>query len=184
MRRVLLLPTLGLLMTLSTPAQTANPDSVSEPEFADVFYRLDAGKLMPLERQDTGTPHVSVGLSMKGTTELPGGKSPVRFHAGERLEFIVRSGLSATQDPATVYHLRALNIKKNKRELLILTTKATFFHGATAKTGAALGELPLEFTRYGAVSIKVTTAPLPPGEYAVGTNAGLPGQAVFCFGVD
>lgn len=180
-KRALFLSTLGLLTLLSAPAQTA-PDSVSEPEFNDVFYRLDAGKLLPLERLDTGTTHVSVGFSMKGSIELNGGKSPVRLRAGDRLDFIVRSGLSTAQDPSSVYHLRALSIKKNKREMLILAVKGTMFHGATGKTGAALGELPLEFSRYGSASIKASTTPLLPGEYAVGT--GMPGQAVFCFGVD
>src|ERR1035437_401216 len=120
MRRALLLFALGFL-PLGAPAQTTSPDSksVSEPEFNEVFYRLDAGTLMPLEHQNTGTTHVSMGFSMKGTIEIPGGKSPVRFRAGERLEFeipggkspvrfragerlefVVRSGLSAAQDPS------------------------------------------------------------------------------------
>src|ERR1035441_3950704 len=182
MRRALLLFALGFL-PLGAPAQTTSPDgkSVSEPEFNEVFYRLDAGKLMPLEHQNTGTTHVSMGFSMKGTIEIPGGKSPVRFRAGERLEFVVRSGVSAAQDPSSAYHLRVLSIKKDKRVLLIMTVKGRPF-GATAKTGSALGELPLEFTRYGAASVRATTASLPPGEYAVGL--GIPGQAVFCFGVD
>jgi hypothetical protein len=184
-KRFVLLSAFGLLMALSARTQTTSTDvtSVAEPEFADVFYRLEAGKLMPLERQNTGTTHVSVGFGMKGTIELPGGKSTVRFHSGERIEFIVRTGLTATQDPSSVYHLRSLSGKKDKRVLLIMAVSGKPF-SATAKSGAALGELPLEFSRYGASSIKASSAPLPRGEYAVGTNAGMPGQALFCFGVD
>lgn len=41
--------------------------------------------------------------------------------------------------------------------------------------------LPAEFSKYGDSSLKMKTAALPPGEYAVGKSYG---QTVFCFGVD
>ena len=154
-----------------------------EPDMVDVFWRLGDGKLVPLERQGTGTMHGKAGFgSMKVTAQLPGAKSPVRFRAGEQLDFVVRSSLLAAVDPATIYALWALDAKKNMRELAMMTGSASLFHGATTKVGSALDKnLPVEFSKYGESSIKLATKPLAPGEYAVGRSGS---QVVFCFGVD
>jgi hypothetical protein len=156
--------------------------SAIEPDIADVFWRFDDGKLVPLERQATGTTHGKVGFgSMKITAQLPGGKSPVRFRVGELLEFIVRSPMAVTTDPATIYSLWNLDAKKDRRELVMMTSSGSLFH-ATTKTGQSLGKnMTVEFSTYGEWSVKMSTKDLPPGEYAVGR---LGGQAVFCFGVD
>jgi hypothetical protein len=156
---------------------------VVEPDMADVFWRLGDGKLVPLERQGTGTMHGKAGFgSMKVTAQLPGAKSPVRFHAGEQLEFVVRSSLVTAVDPATIYALSVLDAKKNMRELAMMTGSASLFHGATTKTGSALEKnLPVEFSKYGDSSVKLVMKSLPPGEYALGRTGS---QVVFCFGVD
>jgi hypothetical protein len=100
--------------------------SAIEPDIADVFWRFDDGRLAPLERQSTGTTHGKVGFgSMKITAQLPGGRSPVRFHAGVPLEFIVRSPMATTTDPATIYSLWILDAKKDKRELMMMTSSGS-----------------------------------------------------------
>jgi hypothetical protein len=157
---------------------------VPEPEMADVFYRLDGDKLVPLERQAAAiraNVHGYIVMSMKTASEFPGAKSPVRFKSSEHLDFVVRSAIPASViDPNTIYSLRKLTHKKKTRELVIMSGHATPF-GASATTTPAEGVLPVEFSRYGTSSLKMTAGPLAPGEYAVGHPYG---PAVFCFGVD
>lgn len=168
----------ALLCALSCFAQSP------EPEFYDVFFRLDAGKLVPLERQTSSIQGKASGfivMNAKGVAVLPGGKSPVRFRSEDALDFIVRSPLAASAaDPEALYCLRKLDAKKKQRELVITTLHASAV-GASTKRTATTGLLPLTFSRYGNSSYKLSTPPLPPGEYAVGR---LYGQLVFCFGVD
>ena len=176
---------LGLsIMLIVAACSVLAQESVAEPDMADVFYRLDTGKLVPLERQATaykGGAHGFVVMKMKMGATLPGGKSPVRFKAGEPLEFVVKSLLSgAYSDQAALYFLRQLEAKKNQRELT--TTKGTFTPiGGSATTAPLAGVLPVEFAHYGTGSLLVKTAGLRPGEYAIGRNYG---PFAFCFGVD
>lgn len=155
-----------------------------EPEFNDTFAALDAGKLMPLERQTAAIQGKTSGfivVSGKAASEFPGDKSPVRFHAGQPLDFVVRSAFAASAvDPATFYVLRRLNAKKKSRELVISSVRVSPL-GASTNTNLAQGVLPVAFAKYGGSSFKVTTASLPPGEYALSLSYG---QTVFCFGVD
>lgn len=53
--------------------------------------------------------------------------------------------------------------------------------GASIDTNVAAGLLPIEFTRYGKSSYKISAGKLLAGEYAIGQAYG---QTVFCFGVD
>jgi hypothetical protein len=159
-------------------------ESLPEPEFNDVFFRLDASKLLPLERQTAviqGKASGFIVMSMKAASEFPGSKSPIRFHSGQPLDFVVRSALaSSAVDPNTFYVLRNLKSKKKSRELVIMAGHASPI-GASTNSNLAQGVLPLTFAHYGASSIKLTTGPLPPGEYALSTAYA---QTVFCFGVD
>jgi hypothetical protein len=168
-----------MLFAVACAAQTAAP----EPEMADIFYRLDGDKLVPLERQAAeihGGAHGFIVMSMKTASEFPGARSPVRFRSG-RLDFVVRSVIPVTAvDPNTIYCLRKLNTKKKSRELVIMSGHASPV-GMSTTTTPAYGMLPVEFSRYGNSSLKMTTGDLPPGEYAVGKPYG---PAVFCFGVD
>jgi hypothetical protein len=154
-----------------------------EPEMADIFYRLDSGKLIPLERQAAaihGGAHGFMVMGMKVASEFPGSKSPVRFNSAH-LDLIVRSIVPVTSvDPNTIYCLRKLNSKKKSRELLFMTGHASPIGGSTTTTPLE-GILPVEFSKYGNSSLKMTTGELAPGEYAVGKPYG---PAVFCFGVD
>ncbi len=175
-----------LLGVVAAVAQDSKPETaaVSEPEFSDVFYRLDAGKLMPLERQTANVHGRAKGfivMTMKTTSEFPGAKSPVRFHAGETLEFVVRSGFAAsTLDPNTIYCLRKLEAKRHKRELVTMAGHASPL-GASMNRNLAQGVLPVNFARYGASSIRLISGVLARGEYALGL---VHAQTMFCFGVD
>jgi hypothetical protein len=80
-------------------------DAVPEPQFNDVFTGLDSGKLIPLEQQSgaiQGKASGFISMNMKGSWEIPGTKSPVRFHSGQPLDFVVRSYLAATLDTSGV----------------------------------------------------------------------------------
>ena len=169
------------LVALTSFAQT----TVKEPEFADTFAALSAsGDLVPLERE-TATIHAGGGgfivASSKVAYEIPGEKSPVRFHSAPELVFVVRSSLAQTDtDPATFYVLRKLDPKKKNREIAFSTGHFTPL-GGHVTTNLNAGQLPLAFARYGASSYRVTASNLAPGEYALSR---IYGQDVFCFGID
>ena len=60
------------LVALCSFSATAR-ETLSEPEFADVFFRLDAGKLLPLERQTAtiqGKASGFIVMSMKASSEF------------------------------------------------------------------------------------------------------------------
>lgn len=168
--------TVLVLAALASAAfgQTATP----EPEFPDVFYGLEDGQLVKLERQAISM-HVKLTspMSAKAQIEIAGGASPVRFHSGQPLDFIVRSPVSTVGDPDAMYHVRKLESRKHNR-LAQLVHASPF--GASTKSSAE-GVMPVAFSRYGASSVKMTTESLAPGEYAVGRQHG---ETVFCFGVD
>jgi hypothetical protein len=171
----------AFLVALTSFAQT----TVKEPEFADTFAVLSAsGDLVPLERE---TAKIRAGgggfmvASSKAAYEIPGEKSPARFHSASELAFVVRSSLAqTTTDPATFYVLRKLDPKKKNREIAFSTGHFTPF-GGHATTNLNAGQILLTFARYGASSYRITASNLAPGEYALSR---IYGQDVFCFGVD
>ncbi|MGA2350035.1 MAG: hypothetical protein ABSF70_06360 [Terracidiphilus sp.] len=172
------------LVWAQAPAVSASKEIMPEPEFADVFFRLDTGKLIPLERQ-TATMQGRAGgfivVSVKASWEIPGANSPVRFRSGRPLDFVVRTALDPSgADPATLYFLSKLDVKNKTRELVVMEGHASP-GGATMNGNPAQSALPVTFSRYGDSSLKLTTGPLPPGEYAL---SGPYVQPIFCFGVD
>jgi hypothetical protein len=175
---------LRLLTFLMLAFTCLSQNAALEPDIAEIFYRLDHDKLVPLERQAAalkGGAHGFIVMSMKTSSEFPGGKSPVRFKSGEKLDLIVRSAVPVSAvDPNIIYYLRKLNAKKKTRELVMMSGHASPL-GLSTTTTPAEGVLPVDFTRYGSSSLKMTTGELAPGEYAVGRPYG---PAVFCFGVD
>jgi len=167
-----------------TPGIPVSKKVVTEPEFADVFFQLDAEKLVSLERQTTyiqGKASGFIVMNMKASWEIPGTKSPVRFHSNQPLEFVVRPQLEPSAvDPNSFYFLSKLSIKKKTRELVVMVGHASP-GGATINNDPAQNALPITFTRYGDSSLKITTGTLEPGEYALSRPYA---QTVFCFGVD
>ena len=177
MRQVALI---AALFAMTCWAQAVAP----EPEFSDMFYRLDGEKLVTLERQNStmrGGASGFVYMKMKLSADFPGAKSPIRFQSGV-LALIVRplGGGYAAGDPNSMYYLRKLEQRKNARRLTMMDGHVSPV-GSSISTNLIAGALPVEFTKYGEGSLKLTTGTLPPGEYAVGRAYG---QAAFCFGVD
>ena len=178
--------------TVATPSEIApvlnsaqNSQVILEPEFRDVFFRLDAGKLIPLERQLVAVQGSSstalVGADIKHVFTFEGGKSPVHFLPSEKLEFVVRTSLPTDVDPNTTYCLRRLDARKDKRELQLAAGYVGFW-GSSVKTTPSQGILPLNFSRYASSSLKLTPATaLPTGQYALSNFSD---RIVFCFGVD
>ena len=141
-----------LLIALVAFASLAVGQSAPEPDIADIFYRLEGERLVQLERQGAATQtgaHGFIVMTMKSSAEFPGGKSPVRFKAGEPLTFIVRSAIPiGSIDPNTIYHLRRLVAKKKTRELVTMSGNANPF-GVSTKINGTTGLLPVEFSKYG-----------------------------------
>ena len=152
-----------------------------EPEFANAFFQLDAGNLIPLERQTAiiqGKASGFIAMKMKALMVIPGAKSSVRLHADQPINFVVRSPLVV--DPDMFYFLRRLDSKKKTRELVVMVGHASP-GSATMNNAPNQGALPVTFARYGSESLKIATNPLSPGEYAL---SGPYAQVFFCFGVD
>jgi hypothetical protein len=144
---------------------------------------VDACKLISLERPVPTTHHQARGfiiLNTKTSYEVPGAKSPTRFSAGQRLDFVVRSAMAASMtDPTIIYSLHILNSQKNLRELVRNQGRVSpLGWSAKMKTGDTV---PLEFSKYGNSSFRIITPQLAPGEYSIGRASGL---VMFCFGVD
>ncbi len=131
-----------LAIVMSCALVGAAQEMVSEPDFADVFFRLDANKLIPLERQIAtiqGKASGFIVMSMKASSEFPGAKSQIRIPAGQPLEFVVMSAFSPSSvDPNTLYVLRKLNAKKKTRELIIMSGHASPI-GASTESDLAEG---------------------------------------------
>lgn len=158
---------------------------VSEPEFSDVFFALDSGKLLPLERQTSAIKAGGGGFmvaSSKAAYTVTGSASPVRLHLNMgTLDFIVRSAFAATAvDPGTIYILRKMDSKKKGREIVYSSGHFSPI-GGSMNISLTQGSLPLAFARYGQSSIKLTTGRLEPGEYALSRAYG---ADLFCFGID
>jgi hypothetical protein len=171
-----------LALACALHAQDAKPD----PEYAGVFLALQAGKLVPLERQAaTITGHVRAGGfgGAKVASEFKPAQSPVRFAAGQDVVFVVRRGPGQdTLDPDTLYVLRSLKAKGKSRELMISNVRGPFLTGGSS-SNLAEGVLPVSFEKYGEHSLAIRpVSPLPPGEYALSARFSM--TDLFCFGVD
>jgi hypothetical protein len=170
------------LLAAALPISAQTP----EPEYSNVFMAIQAGKLVPLERQTaTITGHVRAGGfgGAKVASEFKPAQSPVRFAAGQDVVFVVRRGPGQdTLDPDTLYVLRSLKAKGKSRELMISNMRGPFLTGGTS-SNLAEGVLPVSFEKYGEHSLTIRpTAPLQPGEYALSPRYSM--TDLFCFGVD
>ncbi len=157
----------------------------AEPQYNNSFAALDAsGGLVPLEKQ-TATIHAGVKAfgygGFKASTEFKPAQSPTRFKSADRTAFVVRSPLPDTVDPNTIYVLRVLKGKSNRRELIITETRFMMIGGMNHNL--AEGVQRVTFERFGEHSLKITSdEPLPPGEYALSIRQGM--LDLFCFGID
>jgi len=176
---------LGTLFLALVPAVA---QQAAEPQFNDVFFALDqtAGKLVPLERQTAtvqGKAKFGGFGGIKLSSQFKPAKSPIRFKSNERPQFVVRSFAAAsTVDPNTLYVLRTLTKRGDKRELVMTESHGPLALGGTT-SNLAEGVLQITFEKFGQYSLKVLTEePIPPGEYALSRRAGM--MDLFCFGVD
>jgi FtsP/CotA-like multicopper oxidase with cupredoxin domain len=154
---------------------------VQEPEFIGIFTVLDAsGVLQPLERQATQSQVKTKMMGYRGGTAtriITGTRSPVRFPAGQKLEFVVKLDTKG-QDPSLFVHLAPLVVEKHQREFVI--AKAGAF-GRNARSTANDTLVATNVAKYGEQSYRIVPIDLlAPGEYAIGSTGGL----AFCFGVD
>ncbi len=181
---VLLIVVTAALAQDSAPSAPPQPN-LQEPEYINSFFLLDAdGSLKPLEHQTAGMHHKIKALGYGGgemSYTVQSNHSPVRIAAGTPIAIIVKLE-NHDADPANLVELFTLKVGKSDRELVVAKHH---FLGST-KMGAQDKEVALEFAKYGQSSVKITTsAPLPPGEYAMGISAGAMGsRQAYCFGVD
>jgi hypothetical protein len=158
-------PVLALLFITVGWAQEEKP---FEPEYSSVFYYLaTAGQPVELERQP-------VDPIYKGKTFLyviPSEKSPVRFSAGDDLQFVVRVTEDFEKAAATIQFFRFEPLN-GKRQLLL--KKSDFISNKSS--------LKLETQKYGQFSLKIVpSTKLAPGEYCISRTTIRQG---YCFGVD
>lgn len=177
------------LVILFSLCVAAKGQQVPEPQYNDVFAAFDASalKLIPLERQTAtiqGKAKFGGYGGIKLSSQFKPGKSPVRFRSSDRPQFVVRSiaSASASIDPTTLYVLRILRGKGDKRELVMTESHGPLGLGG-ATSNLAEGVRPVTFERFGEHSLKIMSEePLPPGEYALSRRFGM--TDLFCFGVD
>jgi hypothetical protein len=173
----------GIVLLAGMPA-LSQQELPAEPQRADVFMRLDAGKLLPLEHQRPVVKSKNRGFIVSSVTrllKLKGATSTVRFHSAATLEFLVRMDRPGLMDPGSFYVLRKLQVKHDSREMTLMSARGTPIGVFAKRNLRAEGLLPLDFSNYGQASLKLTAHDLPPGEYAISRASGF---SIFCFGVD
>lgn len=153
-----------------------------EPEYLNVAYAYDSGsnKLINLERENaSAAAKVRVFRGIKGTSEIPGSKSQVRFSADQKLILVFKA--PAGLDPQSLVEIVRLTPQKDHREILRLQSKGFMGMGGV-KSEADKADVPFSSSKYSDTSIQVSpTEALPAGEYAI-HQPGNP--TLFCFGID
>jgi hypothetical protein len=97
-----------------------------EPEYLNVAYLYDntVNKLISLERQQARPAAKVKALGfggIKGSSEITGIKSPVRFPADQKLVFVFKA--PANLDPQSLVEIVRLTPNKDHREILRLQSK-------------------------------------------------------------
>lgn len=171
----------------TTPAASNNnpaglSDKGPEPEFQGTVYWLDRGnnKLNALERQKPrGRTKATPFVGAKSMTEIEGDRSPVRFAADSKPEFIFQAPQNV--DPQGLAAIVKFNVKKGHREVIRARTHGFMGLGSVSSGDADTESVPFQALKYNESSIRITpTMPLPPGEYGIFGR----GMEIFCFGVN
>jgi hypothetical protein len=155
-----------------------------EPEYLNVAYVYDgtANKLVSLERQDAKAAAKVKALGfggIKGSSEVSGLNSPVRFPADQKLVFVFKA--PANLDPQSLVEIVRLTPKKDHREILRLQSKGFMGLGGVTRE-ADKADVPFNSAKYSDTSVQVSPLePLPPGEYAIHQPSN---PTLFCFGID
>ncbi len=166
---------------------------INEPQYAGIFYALDAnGHLRDLEHT-TVTFHAKAKVlpghaSVNMITQFKPARSPVRLSAAT--QFIVRGRGSG--DPLSRFELRVLKSSSGHREFVVTTAHDSDFDNSTA-FDLEEGEVAIRFEEYGSDSYRIISVqPLAPGEYALASRGLVSVKArvqlgrseLYCFGVD
>jgi hypothetical protein len=122
-----------------------------------------------------------IGLGYGGAKTsiiFKGPASPVRFKAGQDIQFVVRLNAPGV-DPESLVNLDILKVSKDHREVVIAKAGSMGMNGRST-SGESLRSL--NFAKYGEHSLKLSPVePLAPGEYMIITKLG---QSAFLFGID
>lgn len=170
----------SVAQTPQPPLETT-PSSELEPEYNFVVAVLDptGPRLIDLERQKLAVATKVRAFGFGGAQVsymIAGDKSPVRFPANRQVEFVVRVESRATDPQKQIQFLR-WQPKEGNRYLPM--AKASAFGGSKSTMEDSIVKFSAE--KYGQSSFRFkSTTTLPPGEYAVGAQAG----EAFCFGID
>lgn len=193
MTRFVTLPALALLACLAAAAGQAAPrkgapaatvpapPAATGPEYVGIFEARVGGVTRPLERQRLEMKAKANYLgSAKVGMEVAGARSPVRFAAGQPLEFILRVD-SQDSDPQAAITLYAMIRKKNARYLQSARGNFGFGSGGVTSTQNRQA-IPFDARRHGTQFFRIAPlTPLPPGEYMLSSTSGTDG---FLFGID
>ena len=153
------------------------------PEYVGIFAGRGeaAGAFVALERvtpvQQTRVRAFGFG-GAEAHYSFAGETSPVRFKAGDHIEFVVKT---QTQDidPATFVQFYLLKQFHGDRILPLANVVPFAVRASDISHDQAVG---FDATKYGTNFFKIVPRePLPPGEYALSSTAGRDG---FLFGVD
>jgi hypothetical protein len=157
-------------------------ENVQEPEYiGTVFFLNPAGALLPLEKQlpNTQAKAIAGGLGgAKVSVIFNGPASPVRFKVGQDIQFVVRLNANGI-DPESLVSLEVLKVSKDHREVVAARAGSL---GLSSKSTSGEFTRPLNFSKYGQQSVKLSSAePLAPGEYVITTRRE---RSAFLFGID
>jgi hypothetical protein len=165
------------------PLTAQNAQKVQEPEYIGAVFSLDpSGTLTPLEKQQPNIQSKVKAFGYGGaqtSTVYRGARSPIRFKAGQDIQFVFRAGTFGV-DPESLIKLTVLNVSRDQRSVVMAKVGSMGFGGVKSSNGE--GQQALNFSKYGEGSYKVSPAqPLAPGEYAFTPAAS---QSAFLFGID
>lgn len=167
---------LAALTALSAASSVQAPPA--GPEYLGVVEAHVNGTTRQLERQRiVVNARIRLGGlgGIKSNYEMPGARSPVRFAAGQQVEFIVRVA-SQEADPQTYISFYRLDSKKKKR---IVTAMRADYGGATNTLNRH--SVAFDARKHGTQFFRlVPLGPLTPGEYMITATS----QDGFLFGVD
>ncbi len=153
------------------------------PDAGVGIFGTQAQTTLPLEHEKVTLVSSASGFfsyKSSGAWVVRGDKSPVRFHAGMPISVVIRFVSDPHAPlPAQEFILRRLDVKRKRREIVIVTGHSSAF-GSSVQTDAMAGALPVKFTQ-NSQGYSSDPTPLQPGEYAL-TQPG--GSDWYCFGVD
>ena len=171
-----------IVASISSPAASAE---AGEPEYINVIAARDPATMewVALERATTTIETRVRGLGLGGGESrgvIQGEKSPVRFKAGQAMEFVVRVERQ-DKDPLTLIQFFRLDSAGGRRSLQLANIRNPF---TMRNNSDALRSHTIAFTaaKMGTnFFVFVPTEPLGPGEYVTGV-VGV--EVGFNFGVD